>query len=250
MHMNARPLDLLAVALTFAAAPGLAHAVAVPGQGTWESTLQARDINSDGAIDAYYDTDLNITWLADANYAKTSGFVTTSPFGSQFVGVMDWWSGNAWASGLDLYGVTGWRLPSSTLLGLAPGCGSETDHIGCTVTPDPTFSEMAHMFYTTLGNATGGLSNTGPISNLQSNLYYNTSTFVQAGNPFAFRFSFGSGAATLGGELGAVPGYAWAVHDGDVRPAVPEPETYALMLLGLAALGVMVRRAKRSSVSA
>lgn len=31
--------------------------------------------------------------------------------------------------------------------------------------------------------------------------------------------------------------YAMAVHPGDVLPAIPEPETYALMLVGLAALG-------------
>ena len=36
----------------------------VPGQGTWETTHRARGINRDGVVDAYYDTALNINWLA------------------------------------------------------------------------------------------------------------------------------------------------------------------------------------------
>ena len=43
----------------------------ISGQGTWETTLQARDFNGDSVIDAYYDTALNITWLADWNATGT-----------------------------------------------------------------------------------------------------------------------------------------------------------------------------------
>ena len=42
-----------------------------------------------------YDTDLNITWLANGNAN----------------GLMDWWQANDWASGLTVDGVSGWRLP-------------------------------------------------------------------------------------------------------------------------------------------
>jgi hypothetical protein len=35
---------------------------------------------------------------------------------------------------------------------------------------------------------------------------------------------------------------AWAVRDGDVTSAVPEPETYAMLLAGLGLLGFMARR--------
>jgi hypothetical protein len=46
------------------------HAAAVSGQGTWETTLQGRDLDGNPAtFEAYYDTDLNITWLANANIA-------------------------------------------------------------------------------------------------------------------------------------------------------------------------------------
>ncbi len=35
----------------------------LPGQGTWQATLEPRDLNGDGKPDAYYDTELDITWL-------------------------------------------------------------------------------------------------------------------------------------------------------------------------------------------
>lgn len=46
---------------------------------------------------AYYDTELNITWAADANIN----------------GAHDWWAQWIWASGLTIGGVSGWRLPSA-----------------------------------------------------------------------------------------------------------------------------------------
>jgi hypothetical protein len=39
-----------------------AYSVGVSGQGTWETTLQGRDLAGNAAtIEAYYDTTLNIT---------------------------------------------------------------------------------------------------------------------------------------------------------------------------------------------
>ncbi|NBQ70923.1 MAG: PEP-CTERM sorting domain-containing protein [Nitrosomonadaceae bacterium] len=43
---------------------------------------------------AYYDTDLNITWAADANIN----------------GMHNWWDQMAWASGLTIDGISGWYL--------------------------------------------------------------------------------------------------------------------------------------------
>ncbi|HEB56139.1 MAG TPA: hypothetical protein ENI98_07515, partial [Gammaproteobacteria bacterium] len=75
------------------------YAAPITGQGTWESTLQGRDLDGDlSTFEAYYDTALDITWLADANYAGTP---------------MDWATANNWAANLNPYnsGITGWRLP-------------------------------------------------------------------------------------------------------------------------------------------
>ena len=37
-----------------------------------QAQLQTRDVDADGSIDAFYDTQLNITWLADMDFANTS----------------------------------------------------------------------------------------------------------------------------------------------------------------------------------
>ncbi|WP_366836496.1 PEP-CTERM sorting domain-containing protein [Nitrosomonas sp.] len=47
-------------------------------------------------------------------------------------------------------------------------------------------------------------------------------------------FYFGNGFQDLAGDVLWI-NYAWAVHDGDVA-AIPEPEMYAMMVLGLAVL--------------
>ena len=76
-----------------------ANSAPVSGQGTWETTLQGRDLDGNlSTFEAYYDTALDITWLADANYAGTT---------------MNWATANGWAAGLNPYGsgITGWRLP-------------------------------------------------------------------------------------------------------------------------------------------
>jgi len=49
-----------------------------------------------------YSTDLNLTWLQDANYARTSGYDAN--------GLMTWGEANTWATNLIYCGVGGWRL--------------------------------------------------------------------------------------------------------------------------------------------
>jgi hypothetical protein len=44
-----------------------AQSAPISGQGTWETTLQNRDLNGDGIADAFYDTQLNVTWLRNVN---------------------------------------------------------------------------------------------------------------------------------------------------------------------------------------
>ena len=56
------------VVLAFAGWTGESSAGPISGQGTWESTLHGRDL--DGFVDtfeAYYDSELNITWFAQAS---------------------------------------------------------------------------------------------------------------------------------------------------------------------------------------
>lgn len=51
------------------------HAIPVSGQGTWETTLQGRDLDGNAAtFEAYYDTVLDITWLADTDIGVRAQF--------------------------------------------------------------------------------------------------------------------------------------------------------------------------------
>jgi len=69
-----------------------------------------RDLDGNAAtFEAYYDTVLDITWLADAEYSVTPG---SSDYSA--IIYMSWSAANAWAAGLNPYGsgITGWRLPT------------------------------------------------------------------------------------------------------------------------------------------
>ncbi|MES9991907.1 MAG: DUF1566 domain-containing protein [Candidatus Thiodiazotropha sp.] len=50
-----------------------------------------------------YDSDQNLTWLQDANYARTSGHDSD--------GRMTWENAMSWASNLTYGGYNDWRLP-------------------------------------------------------------------------------------------------------------------------------------------
>ena len=52
-----------------------------------------------------YDVDRNITWLQDANYARTGGRSRD--------GQMTWDDAMSWVASLDIFGVKGWRLPTA-----------------------------------------------------------------------------------------------------------------------------------------
>jgi len=227
---------------------------AVSGQGTWESTLQPRYFNNDATPDAFYDTDRNITWLADANYANTSGHDAD--------GRMNWANANAWAVSLDLYGPSGadgWRLPAVTDTGTS-GCDwSYSGGTDCGYNVDTATGEMAHMFYDELGNKAycppgdatcsggpqsgWGLTNPGPFSNVQSYVYWSGTQYAPDSSvAWYFNFNFG------GQSLATTPSefYAWAVHSGDVGAATPVPVPAAAWLLGSGLLGLFgVARPRR-----
>ncbi len=216
---------------------GTTQAAPVIGQGTWETTLLGRDLDGNAATyEAYYDTTLEITWLTNANID----------------GQKTWPTANDWAADLNIHGVTGWRLPTMLDTG-TPGCISEpagTDcgynvQTGSASTILTEYSEMASLFYDTLGNLAyfdtagnpeqlgWGLSNTGPFSNLQSNFYWSGLELAHDTNA-AWLFNFFNGYQ--GDNLKFTSYYAWAVHSGDVG-AVPVPA--AVWLFGSGILGLI-----------
>ena len=144
---------------------GAVAAAAMLIGGAAQASLVARDLNGDTVTDAFYDSDLNVTWLRDANVN----------------GLMNWTTAVSWADGFNFGGYSDWRLPTS----------DTCEGFNC------TGSEMGHLWYVELGNQAGQMTNTGGFQNLESS------------------------------------------------SGVPEPQTYALMLMGLSAMVLARRRQRR-----
>jgi hypothetical protein len=210
-----------------------------------------------------YDDVLNITWLQDANYAKTSGYDAD--------GLMTWDQATAWATNLVYGGYSDWRLPT-----VAPVNGisfndsyspdGSTDFGYNNTSPN---SEIAFMFYINLGNQgsltpSGALSgcyvnssdtcldNVGFFSNIEPYFYWSGTEVSHTPSPGGF---FGNGDpgdsfawtfVTIDGvqraDLKIAELNAWAVRDGDVTSPIPEPSTWALLLMGFGLLAGITRR--------
>lgn len=244
-------------------ASGLAAVVLASGSA--HAALQGRNMDGDAAtFEAYYDTVLDITWLADANYAFTSGYHVN--------GRMDWANANTWVANLSFFNpltnqnYTDWRLPTVEPVNGASfnysfSYNGSTDR-GYNVSEQDTLyagatsSEMAHLFYNTLNNkgfcdsvlstasscpsptTDWGLTNAGPFTNLQDGYYWSEPEY--APNPSqAWSFFFRYGEQVSIGKTSNV--YALAVSPGDIA-TVPEAETYALMLVGLGLIGWRARQ--------
>ena len=209
-----------------------------------------------------YDTVLNITWLQDANYAKTSGYDVD--------GGMDWTRANAWANGLDYGGYnSGWRLARiSPVNGTSFGWNDNFSNDGSTdlgFNITSTFSELSYMYYVNLGRkgyssasgayqpdfgvtgigAFGSQKDVGLVRNLQSYVYWSGTAYAPSPAVYAWGFSTYDG---IQGNFNQSDGFfAWAVHDGDIA-VVPVPGSVALLAGGLALLGAVSRRRERLAV--
>lgn len=232
---------------------------------TAEAALLGRAALTPGGTDyqAYYDDVLNITWLADANLANTNAFGVT---GIDQYGMMAWATANQWITAMNIasyLGLTSWRRPViNPVDGIAyRNSGSfdgSTDlwwNISApgTIFAGSTASEMAHLYYNTLGNQGGNnfigqansclyelpyfcLANLGPFTNLQASAYWSGSGVDTGGSTGVWSFSFGAGFQTSSGAGPGSQHFVWAVHDGDPFSVVPVPP--AVWLFG-SALGVM-----------
>jgi hypothetical protein len=95
--------------------------------------------------------------------------------------------------------------------------------------------------WNSVGGSFSGLSN--QFDGVQSYLYWSGTEFAPLPGS---AWLFGTGGGSQGNSLQGLPLYAVAVRPGDVAvSSVPEPQAYAMMLAGLGALMVAVRRRPR-----
>lgn len=183
-----------------------------------------------------YDSDLNITWLQDANYSMTSGVDSN--------GDMTWQQSIDWVESLVFAGYDDWRLPKTALIDSSCTNSIIAEGFHC------TGSELGYMFWKNLSMLGPGPISTSldPDLNLfvnLNNVVYWSQTASQFDNDLAYVMNYGNGdqGETAKIQRTSKSRYAWAVRDGDVA-TIPEPTALVLLAFGLA--GFVFNRRKNA----
>ncbi len=199
----------------------------------WSATVSATLIDRGNGM--IYDSNQNLTWLQDTNYAKTSGY------GSD--GLMNWDDAVAWSENLTFGGYDDWRLPQLVINSTEFGFSFIISEIllgpASTITAGICFQPIV------------------PNSTIQGDACVpGNSPFTNIGSaPFWYGIEDGnaSWAGDVGGFLYPIALYpksesfqAWAVRDGDVA-VIPEPQSLMLIALGLACMAGVLHKTTQTT---
>jgi Protein of unknown function (DUF1566) len=164
---------------------------------------------------AVYDSNLNVTWLANANLAATNAFGTP---GINPGGLMTLTTAQNWIASINLakyLGFSNWRLPATPM-----SDASCIGGYGC------TGNEMGYLFYVELGGqetmsiTAAHNANYSLFSNLQGGTYWSSESDPAHGE--AWTFSFGNGGQ--GQNFNNLNFLPWPVLTGDVGASSVLPQ--------------------------
>lgn len=190
-----------------------------------DELLQPRDLDGNtDTIEAYYDSQQNITWLADTNLGLTETFglqrgtFTDLSLEIHASGEMRQQALSVYLQGMNqnvYLGQSHWRLP------VAQSSGDSTCSVqsnGMSSGTNCSSAEIPALFVSVL-NRYGSIENS-PFENLNSSAIW-LGSFGSAGR-HRFQFSGSGNLFSFPARLNPV-GKVWPVHDGDIGSPVLQP---------------------------
>ena len=216
----------------------------------WSTNINAALFERLGGL-TYYDDVLDITWLADGYYLQNDP-------GGSYGGTAPWLRVNDWINNLEINGISGWRLPTALDTGPAGKdysySGTDTGYNVQTTDDSTIYSEMASLYYDTLGNIAAidvngntpvgfdGTYNSGPFTdfgNIASYWVVSATDPTSVDSAWVFAVNSSSGAQVDPYNYGSFA--AMVVHGGDIS-AVPVPAAAWLFGSALVCLAGVKRK--------